>query len=249
MNLSVVIITLNAERTLEKVLEPLSFVQDIVILDSGSTDRTKEIALKYKARFFHQDFLGFGRQKQFAVALAKNDWVLAIDADEVLSPELIHFLTKTLNYSESSYAGYTLPIINVFLGKVLDFWGGEAQSHLRIFRKTEGNFNDLSVHERVIVRGQTKSIPYPIFHYSYQDIHHYFLKFNQYTTNAARELKGKGKVLSIPMMLLRIPLKFFQLYFLRGGFTLGWQGLLWSVFSSFYVFVKYAKLRELEQGQ
>ncbi len=247
MNLSVVIITFNSERTLEKVLAPLSFVSDIVIVDSGSTDKTKQIAEKYNARFIHQDFLGFGKQKQLAVSLAKHDWVLSLDADEVISEEFKFFLTKTLDYSQSSFTGYRIPITNVFLGKVLSFWGESKQSHLRLFRKSAGNFNDLSVHERVIVKGEVKELAYDVFHYSYQDISHYFTKFNQYTSNAAQELHKQGKSVSGFSALMRIPLKFIQLYLIRGGFTMGWPGLVWSTCSSFYVFVKYAKLKELER--
>jgi glycosyltransferase involved in cell wall biosynthesis len=246
MNLSVVLITLNAERTLDQVLKAVSFSDDIVIVDSGSTDRTREIAEKYHARFFHQDFLGFGKQKQFAVALAKYDWVLSIDADEVISDSLVNFLKSTLNYSQSSFAGYSFPFINVFLGKEMLFWGSQNMSQLRLFRKNLGNYNDLSVHEKIELKGEIKHLDYPIYHHSYENITHYFLKFNHYTTNAAKELYKNGKTITYFDMFLRVPLKFLQLYLLRGGFRLSWQGFFWSVFSSFYVFVKYSKLRELQ---
>ena len=246
MNISVVLITLNAERTLEPVLKAVSFADDIVVVDSGSTDKTKEIALKYKARFFHQDFLGFGKQKQFAVALAKHDWVLSIDAPEVISDSLIFFLKNTLNFSQSSYAGYSFPFINVFLGKEMSFWGSQNMSQTRLFRKSLGNYNDLSVHEKIVVNGQVHHVDYPIFHHSYENIAHYFTKFNLYTTKAAVELDKKGKKITYFAMCLRVPFKFLQLYFLRGGFRLGWQGFFWSAFSSVYVFVKYAKLCELQ---
>lgn len=244
IKISAVIISLNAERTLEKVLKSLHWCDEIVLVDSGSTDSTLELAQKYKTKIVHQKFLGFGKQKQVGVREAKNDWVLSVDSDEVVSEGLASEI-RELQLQDTKVKGYYIAITNVFMEKVIDLWGHRTDAHLRFFNKKYGNFSDHEVHELVQVTGETAYLKNNILHYSYDSLHSYFDKFNAYTGLGAKESLKKNKSVSAFSMLLRIPLKFFQLYFFRGAFRHGFPGLVWSVCSAFYPFVKYAKLREL----
>lgn len=244
MKISAVIISLNAERTLEKVLKSLHWCDEIVLVDSGSTDKTLEIANKYKTKIVHQRFLGFGKQKQVGVREAKNEWILSVDADEVVSDELAREI-KELIQGEPKSHGYYIAITNVFMEKTIDLWGHRTDAHLRFFNKKYGNFSDHEVHELVQVSGQTAYLKNNILHYSYDSLRSYFEKFNAYTSLGAKESFKKNKSVSAVSMVLRIPIKFFQLYFFRGAFRHGFPGLVWSVCSAFYPFVKYAKLKEL----
>lgn len=245
IDLSVVIITKNAEKTLGKVLAMLDFVDEIILVDSGSTDQTLSIGEHYKAKIFHQDWLGYGPQKKKAVSYAKNKWVLNLDADEVLTIDLKHYLKTQFLKDRTQFSGFFIPIFNIFMNRKLVLWGGSQESRLRLFNKELGNFDDLQVHESVHVQGTTLHLSQGIDHFSYFSIENYFEKFNLYTTNAAKELINQKKKPSILNALIRPPLKFVQLYFFRGCFRLGWPGFVWSFFSSIYPFVKYAKHIEL----
>lgn len=245
---SAVIITLNAERTLEMVLKSLHWCDEIVVVDSGSSDKTLDIAAKYKTKIIHQKFLGFGKQKQVGVAAAKNDWVLSVDADEVVSKDLASEI-QLMDLLQMNHFGYYIAITNVFMEKIIDLWGHRTDAHLRLFNKKYGNFTDSAVHEKVEVKGTTAYLDNNILHFSYDNLKNYFDKFNAYTTLGAAESQKKNKSVSPLSMVLRIPLKFIQLYILRGAFRHGFPGLVWSVCSAFYPFVKYAKLKELTLAQ
>lgn len=241
---SAVIITLNADRTLEKVLKSLVWCDEIIIVDSGSNDQTLVIAEKFKTKIIHQKFLGFGKQKQVGVNKAQNDWVFSVDGDEVVSEEL-RIEIRTLDLTSAKCHGYYIPITNVFMKQKIHLWGHKADAHLRLFNKKYGNFSDHEVHELVQVSGDVTYLENNILHYSYDNLKHYFDKFNAYTSLGAEESFRQNKMVSPFSMLLRMPLKFIQLYLVRGAFLCGFPGLVWSVCSAFYPFVKYAKLREL----
>lgn len=248
INLSVVLISRNAEKTLDKVLAMLDFVDEIILVDSGSTDKTLDIARKYGATVHFQEWLGYGPQKQKAVSFAKNDWVLNLDTDEVITPELKHYLKTNFLEDRLKYAGFFIPIQNIFMNKKIQLWGSSLESRLRLFNKQSGQFNNKKVHEEVLVNGATKALELGIDHFSYYSIENYFEKFNLYTSNAANELILAKKSPSIFKAISRPPLKFIQLYFIRGAFRFGWAGFVWSFFSSIYPFVKYAKHIELYEN-
>jgi glycosyltransferase involved in cell wall biosynthesis len=248
---SAVLITRDAERLLGDVLAALAWCDEILIVDSGSADRTLEIAKAHGARVLHHDFEGYGPQKAWAVTQAKHDWVLVVDADEVVTPELRAEIEMRLasEIITDYCAGYEIPISLVFLGRLMRFGGEYKMRHLRLFDRRRGNYNQNRVHERVEVEGHVLQLEHQILHYSYGSIEAYFDKFNAYTTAGARDLKARGKTAGVATIVLRFPLTFIRQYFLRGHILNGYPGFMWSLFSAMYPVVKYAKLREMSSAK
>lgn len=247
---SAVLITRNAERLLETVLDALRWCDEIVVVDSGSTDATIDIARQASARVLHRDFDGYGPQKAFAVEQARNPWVLVVDADEVVTPELRDEIQTALSRAErggSTFRGFEVPISLVFLGRLMRHGGEYRMPHLRLFDKRHGNYNQNRVHERVELHEPVGRLQNHILHDSYGSIEAYFDKFNSYTTAGARDLLARGKQASVGMIMLRFPLTFIRQYFIRGHVLNGYPGFIWSMFSAMYPVVKYAKLRELRR--
>lgn len=246
LSISAYIISKNAEATIEKVLASLDFCDEIVVVDSGSTDKTYEICKRYNVKWFHQDFLGYGKQKRFASSQTKNSWVINVDADEVVTLDLSKFLLQKFESEViSKFSAISIPIKNIFMGRLISFWGDTSEGHVRIYDKTKCEFDEAHVHEIVKTSGNVLEIPFYLDHYSYQSLHHYFEKFNTYTTLAAA--KDSTKNLSKFSIAFRPFFTFFNLYFLRGGFKNGWPGFVWCMCSGFYPFVKYAKMIELHE--
>lgn len=245
MNVSAVLITLNAANTLEITLKALQWCNEIVIVDSGSTDGTLSIAEKYHCKIFHRDFSGYGTQKRFAVECAKNDWVLNVDADEVLSNELIAEIQQKLQNPDLQEVAFTIPISLIFMNKKIRFGGEYGARHLRLFNRKFGNFNTNQVHEDVEVKGKIGKLSQHIWHYSYVSIEEYFQKFNRYTTLGALEAAKKGKKPAKWLIMMRLPINFFHRYILQGLILDGFPGFVWALLSSFYPVVKYIKLIEM----
>jgi glycosyltransferase involved in cell wall biosynthesis len=245
--LSAVLITRNAERLLDQVLSALAWCDEIVIADSGSTDSTPAIAERHGAKFIVHDFEGYGPQKAFAVTQAQNDWVFVVDADEVVTPELQREIERTLERDDGRLAGYEVPISLVFLGRLMKHGGECRMPHLRLFDRRRGNYNQNRVHEGVVLDGPVGRLENHMLHDSYGSLEHYFAKFNEYTTAGARDLQARGRTASAITIATRFPLTFLRQYFVRGHVLNGYPGLVWSLFSSMYPVVKYAKLREMQR--
>jgi len=245
--ISAVIITFNEGASIERTLRSLDFCDEIVAVDSGSSDDTVSICEKKGCKTHFRKFDGYGPQKRFAVELAVNDWVLAVDADEVVTPELRKELLALFSGGNPEVQGFYLPISLVFLGRVIRFGGEFKKPHLRLFNKKFGNFNANAVHEGVKLSGATAVCKNHIVHYSYRSIHHYFEKFNAYTTVTAKSLHAKNRKGAAIHSILRLPVTFIKIYVLKGCFLDGYPGFVWSLFSSMYPAVKFIKLYELLQ--
>ncbi|MES2517926.1 MAG: glycosyltransferase family 2 protein [Bacteroidota bacterium] len=245
MKISVVIITLNEERIIERTLKAIhSWVDEIIVVDSGSTDRTLEIAQQYKCKTMYRKFDGDGPQKYFGVNQTVNDWVFVLDADEEVTPELRDEIEKTLS-NPNDYNGFYVPISLIFLGRLMRYGAEYKMPHLRLFNKKFGNFNDKFVHGGAVVEGQLATFNNHVLHYSYKDLHDYLQRLNYYTTRTAQMMYDSGKKGSILQVLFRFPVTFLKEYFLRKNFLNGYQGFVWSILSAMYPVIKYAKLREL----
>ena len=244
--ISAVIITFNEAHRIRTTLDSLQWCDEIIVVDSGSTDDTIQICKEYTTcKVYNQPFLGYGPQKKFAVDLATYDWILSIDADEVVVPELKLEIQKLLSQAKISHTGFHVPITHVFLNKVFRFGREYKHYHLRMFNKQFGNFNNGNVHERLEVEGAKAKLKNHVLHYSYTNTHHYFEKFNNYTTIAAENSLKKRKRVNKWSICLKFPFSFFKYYIIDLNILNGYAGFVWSLFSSFYKVVRVIKYHEL----
>jgi glycosyltransferase involved in cell wall biosynthesis len=199
------------------------------------------IAQKFKAEIFQVEWSGFGHAKQFALSKATGEWVLSIDADEELSPELAEEVRRITTQS-GTVDGYDMPRLTNFLGKWIYHCGWYPDRVLRLFRRTSGRFTTDIVHERVVVDGKVGRCAGHLFHYSYPSLEVYFEKFNRYTTVGAELEASRGKTAGAIDLTIRPGVAFIKHYVSKAGFLDGIEGLMISTLSSAAVFVKYAKL-------
>jgi glycosyltransferase involved in cell wall biosynthesis len=244
--LSVVLITQNAAAQLPDCLASVAFADEVLIVDSGSTDGTAALAERYGARVLNKEWLGFGRQKQFAVEQAANDWVLCLDADERVSPQLAASLVRAL---ESPSAGiYRMARRNRFLGRWLRHGEGYPDWSPRLFDRRQARWSDDVVHEKVLYALTPGTLEGDLLHESAEDLGRYLDKQNRYTSLAARELHRRGQRAGLTELALSPLVRFVKFYFLRLGFLDGLPGLLHVSIGCMNSFIKYAKLIELRQA-
>jgi len=247
ITVSAVFITYNEERNIGRALHSVRDIADeIVVLDSGSKDSTESIAASFGAVFHYRKFEDFATQKNAAVSIAKMDYVLVLDADEELSEPLRAWL---ISFKSGAYAkfreiaGFYIPRKSSFLGKWINHSGWFPDYTMRLFKRGCGKFNRVRVHESCEVTGKTFRIPPALFmwHYTYESLEQYFIKFNSYTSMAAEDLKEKGSAPSIIKIMVNPLFGFIKQYFIKLGFMDGFHGFVLAVVSAYYVFVKYAK--------
>ena len=245
--LSLVVITRDAGAQLEACLGSAAFADEAVVVDSGSRDDTVEIARRSGARVVAQEWLGFGPQKNFAVAQATHDWVLCLDADERVSPELARAIRDAMQNPQ--YKAYTMPRRNHFLGRWLAHGEGYPDWNLRLFDRRHGRWSDDEVHERVLSDGTVGRLEGDLLHASAESLDAYLAKQNRYTTLQAAAMHAHGERFSVASLVFSPLLRFLRFYVLRGGFLDGAAGLVHIAIGSFSSFSKYAKLRALEQAE
>lgn len=238
--ISVTIIVKNGERKLKEVLTALTYFKEVVLFDTGSTDKTIEIAKTFSnVTIYQKVFKGFGPTHNEAAKCAKHRWILSIDADEVLSDELVNeILSLALN---ENYV-YELPFINFFNGKKIKSCGWHPEFHVRLYNKNTTKFSEILVHEKVITEGLTViTLKNFIYHYSYESISDFLIKMQRYSTLFAEQYQNKRK--SSPMIALRHGLgAFLKSYIVKKGFMDGYEGLLISCYNGHTAFYKYLKL-------
>jgi len=244
--LSVVIITKNAAGQLGACLESASFADEIVVIDSGSTDGTAELAAECGARVMQKEWLGFGRQKQFAVEAARHDWVLCLDADERVSEPLRASILAAL--AAPAAQAYAMPRCNRFLGRWLRHGEGYPDWSLRLFDRRHARWSDDPVHEKVLTDAPAARITGDLLHDSAETLAGYLDKQNRYTSIQAEALFKAGKRAGVAQLLLSPALRFVKFYFLRLGFLDGVPGLVHILIGCCNSFHKYAKLMALQRG-
>jgi glycosyltransferase involved in cell wall biosynthesis len=244
--ISAVIIAFNEELDIARALASLAWCDEVLVVDSGSTDRTVDVCEAFGCKVLRREFTGYGEQKAWAVAQAANDWILALDADEevpaALKDEIVSRLARTENCS-----GYFIPITTVLWDQVVRTGHRHTKPKLRLFDRKFGNFRKQLVHESVAVEGRTEHLRESMYNYSYTSIADYFDKFNRYTSLSALESFCPGERPSFLKAVAALPLTFIQFYFLKGFVWDGSAGLTWSLFSCFYPAVKYFKLSEFQR--
>ena len=246
--LSAVLITLDEERNIEAALESLAFCAEAVIVDAGSKDRTRELAVASGARvLLNTPWPGFVEQRTRAVAEAQYDWVLCLDADERVTPELRREI-DTLRGTGFGHPGYRMPRVTRYLGRWIRGTDWYPDRQLRLFNRGEGRWQGGSVHESVEVEGPVGTLHSELEHRPYRDISDHLDTIDRYTTLWARQAAREGRTSGLWRAALSPGWTFFRNYVLKGGISLGGPGLIVSVMNSYYTFLKLAKLRELKQS-
>jgi glycosyltransferase involved in cell wall biosynthesis len=246
MKLSVVIIARNEEVNLPRCLDSVKWADEIIVVDSGSVDRTVQIAQESGARIVNTEWTGFGPVKQAGVNAAEGEWVLSIDADEVV-PEALADEINAMLKKDNETVGYYLPRLTQFLGRWMRHGGWYPDYVLRLFRRDRGGFDGAVVHETVQVSGPTARLRHALKHYSYPDLDSYFDKLNRYTTLAAQDLHRRGRTAGLIKIMINPIAKFLKQYCVRGGWLDGREGLILALLSAGYVMTKYAKLQDLNR--
>jgi glycosyltransferase involved in cell wall biosynthesis len=244
MRLSVTVITKDEERNLARCLESVPFADEIVVVDCGSADRTVEIARRFTSRVIHHDWEGHVRQKQFAVDAAANDWILSLDADEVVS-EPLRRLLEDLKTGRPDCDAYQVRRRVFYLGRWIDHSGWYPDKRIRLFDRRRARWGGVDPHDEVVCEGRVGALDGDLLHYSYRDLAHHLKQIDSYTTIMAREYWSAGRRARLIDLALRPPFAFFKSFVLQAGFLDGWRGLVIASLAGHYVLAKYAKLREL----
>jgi len=245
--LSVCIITGNEEENIRRCLESVKWADEIVVVDSFSTDRTREIAREYTDRVFQHRWVGYIGQKAIARNLARGEWILFVDADEAVSPALREEILATLRGGvPEETAGFDFPRQVWYLRRWIRHGDWYPDTKLRLFRKARGRCCGIEPHERIEVDGTVGHLRSPLFHYTYDDIADQIGTMNRFSSISARNerLRNRSALYLLWGMLMHPPFRFFRCYFLKRGFLDGVAGLAIARSASFSTFVKYAKLWE-----
>lgn len=243
--LSVTIITLNAAATLRQCLESVAWADEIVVVDSGSTDATLSIAAESAARVIHNDWPGYGAQKNFAVTQAAHDWILSIDADEWVSPDLAHSIRARMDTPPPHHA-YACKRCNRFMGRWLRHGEGYPDVSLRLFDRRHAAWSTDVIHEHVVCATPVGSLSGDLMHESEAGLGSYLAKQNRYTSLQAAVLHQRGKRTHLLQLLFSPLLRFIKFYIIRCGFMDGVPGLVHIAIGCFNSFMKYAKLWDIE---
>jgi glycosyltransferase involved in cell wall biosynthesis len=249
MSVSVVIITKNEELNLDRTLASVTWAEERIVMDSGSTDGTLEIARQHGAKIFQETWKGYAGQKNSAIARASCDWVLSLDADEEVSPELATKIREVTQRVESDVSGYFMARRNFFLGRWIRHGGFYPDRKLRLFRRGKGRFAERAVHETMQVEGATAVLSGDLIHNAYPTLTGYIETMNRYSSLAAEVAAAKRQTSSSFVAFLlnvyyRPALNLSWNYIFRGGFMDGREGFLLHLYHNVYVSWKYAKAWE-----
>lgn len=243
--ISVGIIVYNEELRLGRTLEAVKEIADeIVIVDSFSTDKTLDIARGHGARIFQREWTGYGDQKNYVIDKCREKWILLIDADEVITDELAREIKEVINSSREEKV-FEIPFNSVCFGKRIKYGGWSGSSRIRLFTKDSGKYSLDKVHEKFLTNEKIGKLKKRIDHYTYEDYEDYLTKFNRYTGEGAQVAYEKGKKAGLCNIILNPIFKFIRMYIFRLGVLDGLEGLILAVSSAMYTSVKYVKLRNL----
>jgi glycosyltransferase involved in cell wall biosynthesis len=244
---SVFIITLNEEKNIRRVLNSIKEFDETIIVDSGSSDDTINIAKEFNTQVSHQDWLGFSKQKQHAMELCKNDWVLNLDADEEIPTELLEEIKTAIAEDHANSIRFMRN--DFFLNKPYPLTC-KLPSNVRLYRKSKAAFDkDCMVHESAKVAGKQITLKTPFLHYGYNQIEDLAAKQNDYSSLKALEKFNKGKKFSYLKLALIYPIEFIKKFIFQRYITFGWRGLILSLMNANYAFMKESKLYGLHKNK
>lgn len=245
--ISATLITYNEEQNIAGALESLSWIDEIVVVDSGSSDKTLDICRRFTDKIFHRDWTGYVDQKNFAVEKALHDWILSLDADERVSPELLAEI-EALNATEVRCLGYRIPRVAFFMGRWIRHGTWYPDYQLRLFDRRHATWEGGRVHESVKIPEKPEVLTGEIHHFTYRNFDEYLKRLETYSSLAALDYRDKGKP-ATPLNLLVKPFAaFVSSYLLKRGFLDGTPGFAVAIMSSISAFFKHAKLYELKRN-
>lgn len=245
MRISATVITKNEEANIERCLASLDIADEIVVVDAESTDGTVEMVRKYTSKVYTNPWPGHIQQKNLAIEKAEGDWILSLDADEELTPELKEEIVAARSRGFDRVDGYYLPRRSLFLGRWIEHCGWRPDYHLRLFKKTQGRFGGMNPHDIVRIKGATARLRHSMRHYTYPSLDIYLKRMNSYTSIAAEELYKNEKRCRWRHLALSPAATFLKMFLVKQGFRDGVEGLLLCILSAYSVLIKYLKLREL----
>lgn len=245
---SLVIISLNEEHNIERCIRSVPWVSDIVVIDSGSMDHTVAKAQNLGARVFQEKWKGFGPQKRKGNELAFNDWIISLDADEALSPELSLEIQELFAGGPLSPKAYRIPRRSFYLGRWIDHGGWYPDYQTRLFNRKVANWSADPVHEKVIFENP-ETLKNPLHHWVFKNISHQVITNDKYSWLGTQALIEKGSQFSLGKLLIKPLGKFIECYFIKRGFLDGLPGFLIAISAAYSMFLKFAKLWEYEQQQ
>lgn len=243
---SAIVVCFNEEDRIEDCLKSLAWCDEIVVVDSYSTDKTPEICRRYTEKFVQRQWAGYRDQKAYAHSLATMEWVLLVDSDERVSDELRREITEVLAGDKGEFAGYAIPRLVHYLGRWWRRGGWYPDYDVRLFRRKQASWGGAEPHEKIIVDGKVRRLQHPLHHFTYRSIDDHINRINRFTTVSSAELKKAGGRWRLSDALLRPAVRFFRSYILKRGFMEGFAGFYVALTAAVYVFLKYAKLWELE---
>jgi len=245
--LSVTIVAWNEEERLRACLESVAWADEIIVVDGESTDKTVALAREFTDRVWVRPWPGFAAQKNLALEQASGDWVLSLDADERVTPELRERIARILAGAAADAPaadGYSLPRRNMFWGRWVRHGGLYPDYQLRLFRREAGRFVDDAVHESVRVDGRVEALPEALLHHSYRSLEDFVQRSNRYSTLAAGAWLARGRRAGLADLIFRPLGRFLSMYIIRLGFLDGWRGFVLAVLYADYVFLRMAKAWE-----
>jgi glycosyltransferase involved in cell wall biosynthesis len=245
---SVTVIARNESAHIAAALETVAWADEIVVVDSRSEDETVAIARRFTERVVERDWPGYAQQKNFAASIASHDWILSLDADERVTPELAGEIRTRMSGSEPPERGYRIPRVTFYLGRWIRSTDWHPDPQLRLYDRRAGSWQEVPVHESVKVAGPVGRLRGELRHYAYRDVADHLDTINRYTTLAAGRMLAEGRRATAAGLVLAPAAAFARNYLLRAGFRDGMAGLIVSALNSYYVLLKCAKLWELQTG-
>jgi glycosyltransferase involved in cell wall biosynthesis len=241
--ISVTVITKNEEKNISDCLNSVKWADELIVVDSESTDKTVEIAKQFTDKVFIRKWEGYVPQKRYALSLASNEWVLSLDADERITPEL---KDEIINLSPSDFSGFKIRRKNFLMNKEITSCGWEKDFQLRLFKKDKTDLNERLVHEKFMTEGKVGTLKNPMLHYTFESFTDYFNKINRYTSLKSEELLKKKKKIGGWTIFSHSVSAFSAFFFVRRGFKDGVYGLIISLLHSVSTMMNYIKLWELQ---
>ena len=247
--ISAIVVCFNEEDRIDDCLTSLKWCDEIIVVDSYSTDKTAEICRRYTEKFVQRQWAGYRDQKAYAHSLATMEWVLLVDSDERVTRELQREIVAALAADEKDVAGYAIPRLVHYLGRWWRRGGWYPDYDVRLFRRDRATWGGVDPHEKIIVDGKVGRLQNPLHHFSYRSIDDHINRINRFTTISSAELRKAGNRWRLSDAILRPAVRFFRSYFLKRGFLEGFAGFYVAASAAVYVFLKYAQLWEIEMKE